>query len=142
MGLIELSQSEWAFPIFFAPKKDVSLRFCIYYRRLNAITILDSDPIPKKDYCVYLLRNTQIFSTLDANNGYFKILIEPHDRDKKSFTSKHGFHRFIHMLFGLKNAPATFQRSMDFMPASLKYQLSLVYLDDFFIIFNNLVERI
>lgn len=51
-GVIEPSISEWAAPIVFAPKKDGSLRVCIDYRRLNAVRIRDSYPIPRIDECI------------------------------------------------------------------------------------------
>lgn len=40
--VIEPIQIEWAPPIVFAIKKDGSLRFCVFYRKLNAVTIRDS----------------------------------------------------------------------------------------------------
>lgn len=92
----------------FAPKKDGSLHFSIDYRRLNALMIPDSYPIPRMDECIDSLRSAKIFSTLDANSGYWKIEIDPRDRDKTTFTSHHGLYRFVRMPLGLKNAPETF----------------------------------
>ena len=130
MNVIEPAQSEWAAPIVFAPKKDGALRFCVDYRRLNAITVRDSYPIPRMDECMDSLGTAKTFSTLDANSGYWQVEIDPKDRDKTAFTSHHGLYRFIRMPFGLKNAPATFQRAIDVILSSVKWQFALVYLDD------------
>ena len=51
-GVIEPSNSEWAAPVLFAPKKDGRLRFCIDYGRLNTITVKYSYPIPRLDECI------------------------------------------------------------------------------------------
>ena len=51
-GVIEPSNSEWAAPVLFAPKKDGKLRFCIDYRKLNAMTVKDSYPLPRMDECI------------------------------------------------------------------------------------------
>ncbi len=39
-------------------------------------------------------------------------------------------YRFTRMLFGLTNAPATFQRAIDILLSGVNWQLCLVYLDD------------
>lgn len=48
------------------------------------------------------------FTTLDANNGYLKILLDEGSKDKSSFICHAGFYRFKRLPFGLINAPATF----------------------------------
>lgn len=136
--VIEPSTSEWASPIVFAPKKDGTLRFCIDYRKLNAMTIRDSYPIPWMDECIDSLRNAAVFSTLDANWGYWQVPIRPDHRPNTSFTSHFGLYQFLRMPFGLKNAPATFQRLMDRILGSVRWQFALVYLDDV-IIFSRTV---
>ena len=117
-GVIELSTSEWAAPVVFAPKKDGSLRFCIDYRRLNALTIRDSYPIPRMDECIDSLGDATVFSTLDANAGYWHIPLHAEDKQKTAFTTHQGLYQFTRMPFGLTNAPVTFQRALDIIPVS------------------------
>jgi transposase InsO family protein len=139
MGVIEPSNSEWAAPIVLAPKPDGSLRFCVDYRKLNEVTVRDSYPLPRMDDCLDSLGTAQIFTTLDANCGYWQLEIPEEDRDKTSFISHMGTYRFSRMPFGLVNAPATFQRAMDVLLTPVLWRKAIVYLDDI-IIFSSTVE--
>ncbi len=92
------------------------------------------------DECIDSLGDAQVFSTLDCNSGYWQIPVHPEDRDKTTFTSHLGTFWFKRMLFGLKNAPATFQRAIDIVLAGLKWQTCLVHLGDV-IVFSPSVEE-
>ena len=60
------------------------------------------------DECIDSLGDAKFFSALDANSRYWKILIATNDRDKTTFTTHFGIYVLTRMLFGLKNAPATY----------------------------------
>ena len=128
--VIEPTTSEWASPIVLVAKPDGSTRFCVDYRRLNAITVRDSYPLPRMDECIDSLGDANIFTTLDCNSGYWQIPVRPEDREKTTFTSHEGLYRFLRMPFGLRNAPATFQRFVDITLSGLTWKTCLVYLDD------------
>jgi hypothetical protein len=127
---IEPTTCEWASPIILVPKPDGSLRFCIDYRRLNAITVPDTYALPRMDECIDSLGDAVVFTTLDCNSGYWQIPVHPDARDKTTFTSHFGIYRFLWLPFGLRNAPATFQCEIDIILSGVKWKTCLVYLDD------------
>jgi hypothetical protein len=128
--IIEPATSEWASPIVLVSKPDGSTRFCVGYRRLNTITVLDSYPLPRMDECIDSLGEAKIFTTLDCNSGYWQIPVRPEDREKTTFTSHEVLYWFLLMPFGRSNAPATFQRFVDITLSGLTWKTCLVYLDD------------
>jgi transposase InsO family protein len=140
MDVIEPCSGPWASPIVLIPKPDGSIRFCVDYRRLNKVTRKDSYALPRMDDCIDSLGTAQFFSTLDANAGYWQISVAPEDRDKTAFTSHRGLYRFKRLPFGLVSAPATFQRAIDVILSSVRFQCAITYLDDI-IIYSSSFEQ-
>jgi Reverse transcriptase (RNA-dependent DNA polymerase) len=128
--VIEPATSEWASPIVLVPTSDGSLRFCVDYRRLNAIAIPDTYSLPRMDECIDYLGDSAVFTTLDCNSGYWQIPVHPRDRDKTTFTSHYGLYQFRRLSFGFRNDPATVQRKIDVILSGVKWRTCLVHLDD------------
>ena len=92
------------------PKPKGNYRFCVDYRKLNAITKTDSYPLQRIVNLLYDPKHTRYVSTIDLKTGYQKVNVAVADRDKTAFTCPYVTFLFIRMLLGLKNASAIFQR--------------------------------
>ena len=140
--VIEPSQSEWASPPVLVRKKDRSWRYCIDFRGLNAVTTRDVYPLPLIEECIDSLADMQWFSTLDMNSGYWQIPVAEQDKEKTAFITKYGLFHFLRMPFGLSNAPATFQRTMNLVLCGLIWVNVIVYLDDVNVIGRTFQENL
>ncbi|UYV61785.1 hypothetical protein LAZ67_1006539 [Cordylochernes scorpioides] len=67
---------------------------------------------------------------MDLRSGYWQFEVDEKDRDKTAFITLDGLYEFRVMPFGLCNVPATFERMIDSVLGSLKYNMCLCYLDD------------
>ncbi len=126
-GLIRQSTSPWAFPVTLAPKKDGTKRLCIDFRKLNAITIDDKQPIPRITDVVDTLLHAKFFTTLDISCGFWHVLMNDSDIEKTAFVTNDGHFEWLTMPFGLKNAPATFQRTIQQILGPLLWKGLYIY---------------
>ena len=103
-------------------------RYC--YRKLNTITIDDRFPLPNIEDILARIGQAKVFSALDLASGFHQIPVHPEDQCKTAFSTHEGHFEFTWMPFGLKNAPATFQRAMNSTLSELIGTTVFVYLDD------------
>ena len=145
-GVVEPSASAWASPVVMVRKKDGSHRFCVDYRRLNAVTKKDQFPLPRIDDLLDQLGKSGYFSTLDLASGYWQIRMEPSAQEKTAFVTPQGLYEFRVMPFGLTNAPAVFQRLMQRVIKGLNPEEGpdyvAVYIDDILIFSRTLEDHL
>ncbi|CAM4598209.1 unnamed protein product [Lepidochelys olivacea] len=129
MGVIRPSESAWASPVVLVPKPDGEIRFCVDYRKLNAVTRPDNYPMPRTDELLEKLGRAQFISTLDLTKGYWQVPLDESAKERSAFITHLGLYEFNVLPFGLRNAPATFQRLVDGLLAGLG-EYAVAYLDD------------
>jgi hypothetical protein len=132
-GYIHPSSSPWGCPVLFMKKKDQSLRLCVDYRPLNAVTIKNKYPLPRIDILFDQLAGAKVFSKVDLRSGYHQIKIRPKDVPKTAFSTRYRLYEYLVMSFRLTNAPAHFMYLMNsvFMPELDKFVV--VFIDDILI---------
>ncbi|GJV76152.1 reverse transcriptase domain-containing protein [Tanacetum coccineum] len=106
-------------------------RVCIDYRKLNEATQKDHFPLPFMDQMLERLARNKFYCFLDRFSGYFQIPIDHQDQEKTTFTCPYGTFAYRHMLFGLCNAPGTFQRCMMAIFHDMIEKTMEVFMDDF-----------
>lgn len=146
-GIIVPSISPWTSPVWVVKKKEDASgkekwRMVIDYRKLNAKTIDDKYPIPNITDILDKLGKAQYFSTIDLKSGYHQIEMNENDRQKTAFSVENGHYEFLRMPFGLKNAPATFQRIMDTIFRELIGVCIFVFMDDIIIFSPSLKQHL
>ncbi|KAL7852048.1 hypothetical protein SRHO_G00178330 [Serrasalmus rhombeus] len=104
--------SPWCSPCLLVPKPDTTYRFCTDYRKVNAITVPDSFPLPRMEDCVDRVGSAKFVTKLDLLKGYWQVPLTSRASDISAFATPDTFLQYTVMAFSLQNAPATFQRLM------------------------------
>jgi hypothetical protein len=140
-GYIRPSSSPWGCPALFVKKKDQSLRLCVDYRPLNAITVKNKYPLPRIDILFDQLAGAKVFSKVDLRSCYHQIKIRSEDIPKTAFSTGYGLYEYLVMSFGLTNAPAHFMYLMNsvFMPELDKF--IIVFINDILVYSKNKEEH-
>lgn len=129
-GWIRPSSSPAASPVLFAKIPNGGLRFCVDYRGLNAITVLDRYPLPLFKDTLRKLSKAQWLTKLDVKSAFHRILIREGDEWATAFRCRLGLFEWLVTPFGLVNAPATFQRYINENLREHLDQDATAYMDD------------
>jgi len=141
-GFIRPSESPAGYPVLFQKKKDGTLRLCIDYKKLNAVTVRNSYPLPLITDIIERVQGANYFTKLDLRSAYNLIRIREGDEYKTAFRTKYGHYEYLVMPFGLTNAPATFQSFINSVLRPYLEKFVILYLDDILIYSKTLDDHV
>ncbi|RWS22725.1 Transposon Ty3-G Gag-Pol polyprotein-like protein, partial [Leptotrombidium deliense] len=117
-------------------------RLVVDYRALNAVTKSDVFPIPLVQSAIDKLANKKYFSKFDINMAFHQFAIEDQSKDKTTFVTPFGLFKYNVLPMGLKNSPATFQRSITKILNKVKDLGAVAFLDDIIFADSDLLSHV
>ena len=141
LDVIQPSNSSVASPVIVVIQHGKP-RFCVDLREVNSKIAADRYALPKQDMIFAALLGALFFTILDANRGYHQFGLTLCSRKFTAFTTDFGLFEFKRVPFGLKTAPAHFQRAIDIILGSMRWDFALAYIDDIIVYSKTLEEHI
>lgn len=129
MKVFKRAETEWASLFVIVPKK-WNLTVLRRVPQTQWSNHRDLHPLPRLKELFDCHGEAMIFPIPDGNSSYRQNEVHESDCIKTEFTSFHGLIGFTKMLFGLRNATATFQHRMDVIQSTVMWKYALVYIDD------------
>ncbi len=132
-SFISFSSAPYASLILFAEKKDGSLRFCVDYRKLNALIKRDRYPLPLIDETLARIQGSKYLTRLNIIAAFNKLRMHSGSEDLTTFITSFGSYKYHVMPFELINGPAFYQHYMNDVLFDYLHQFCQAYLDDIII---------
>jgi Reverse transcriptase (RNA-dependent DNA polymerase) len=121
---------EWVASIVPVKKKNGQICICVDFRDLNKACPKDDFPLPVTEIIIDHTSSYEVFSFMDGYAGYNQIKMAPEDERHTAFCTPIGIYCYKVMPFGLKNAGATYQRTMTKIFDDLIHKIVECYVDD------------
>lgn len=85
LKVIEPSSSPYCAPIVIARMKDGTNRFCVDFRKLNNITVFDSEPMTNPGSIFAKTSGKKFVSKIDLSKGYWQVPMDQHSKHLPDF---------------------------------------------------------
>ncbi|MES9881971.1 MAG: reverse transcriptase domain-containing protein, partial [Sedimenticola sp.] len=148
-GIIEESDSIFRSPCLLVKKKSPpgskqAFRLVVDYRKLNAQTLPINFPLVQFQTVVDQLGASKFeyLTSLDCFQGYHQVKLNKTAKQYTSFVTEFGQYTYNYLPYGLKNAPACFQRCMSQLFRKYNFKFLLCYIDDILIYSRSFEEHL
>ena len=136
-GFIRASSFPITSIMFFAQKSGGGLEFYVDYRQLNAMTIRKQYPLPLIKKTLERICKAKIYSKIDIIGAFNRLCIQQEEEWKTTFQTRYGLYEYLVMLFGLANAPSSFQNFINEILHGMLDEFCTSYIDDILIYSNS-----
>ncbi len=126
--------------ILFAEKKDNSLRFCVDYRKLNALIKRDRYSLSLIDEILAWIQESKYLTWLNIIVAFNKLRMHSDNEDLTIFITFFDSYKYHVMLFELINELMFYQHYMNDVLFKYLYQFCQTYLDDI-IIYSKILKK-
>ena len=90
----------WCAGMVVVPKKNGTIRIFVYLKPLNESVQREMHPFPAVDDTLAQLTGAKVFSTVDANSGFWQVPLAPFSRLLTTFLTPYGQYCFSKLPFG------------------------------------------
>src|SRR6266498_76339 len=104
--------------------------------------IVNAHPLPIVNDTVDKIRGKKYYTSIDLASRYWQVEVNENSQDITAFVTPWGLYQFNVMPFGLINAPATFQRLMNYILHDYLNDFVVVYLDNILVCSDTFDEYI
>jgi hypothetical protein len=125
-----IQHPRWLSNIVPVKKKNGQIRCCVDFQNLNKVCPKDEFLLPNMDLLIDSAADHAMFSFMDGFSGYNQIFMSPKDAEKTAFCTPIGNFYYTVKPFDLKNARATYQRTMTAMFHDMMHREIEDYVDD------------
>ncbi len=126
--------------ILFAEKKDESLRFCVDYRKLNALIKRDHYSLSLIDETFTHIQESKYLTRLNIIVTFNKLRMHSDSEDLTIFITFFNLYKYHVMLFELINESTFYQHYMNDVLFKYLHQFCQIYLDDI-IIYSKILKK-
>ncbi len=130
---ISFSSASYASLILFIEKKDDSLRFCVNYRKLNALIKRNRYLLSLIDETLARIQDSKYLTQLNIIVIFNKLHMHSSSEDLTIFIISFDFYKYHVMSFKLINDSTFYQHYMNDMLFDYLHQFCQIYLDDIII---------
>ncbi len=138
---IIFSKAFFASSILFVEKKDDSLRFCVNYRKLNALIKRDRYSILLIDEVLARIQDSKYLTRLDIIITFNKLRMSSKSENLTTFVTFFDVYKYRVMLFKLINELASFQHYINDVLFDCLHKFCQTYLNDILIYSKILKEH-
>jgi len=112
-GFITSSQTLYSSPVLFALKANEDLRFCVNYRKLNAISKRNRYSLPLIDEIIGKIVGCKHLTRLNIISAFNKLRMHPDSENYTTFITALEAYKYKMLSFELTNEPTSFQQYMN-----------------------------